>query len=261
MSSTMGGAASADHRRRVAAAAVVLLALLPGYPGARPAPGADPVTADTVVLLHGLRRTPRSMRRLERKLAGAGYRVENIGYPSTKRSIEDLAGLLEKRLGECCAGEEGRVHFVTHSLGGIVLRYYAASRPFPRLGRAVMLSPPNGGSELIDLLLKIPLVRHAATPAHEELGTGPGSVPRTLGPVDFEVGIITGNRSLLPIFSWVIPGPDDGLVAVERARVEGMADFLVVPHTHTFIMNGNDVLEQTLRFLREGSFDHGEEGA
>ena len=148
------------------------------------------------------------------------------------------------------------MHFVTHSFGGILLRYYLREKSLPNLGRVVMLSPPNGGSELADLLAKIPLVRRAAGPNRRRLGTDPGSLPAILGPVDFDLGVITGDRSLNPLFSLLIPGPDDGFVGVERAKVRGMTDFLVVPRTHTFIVRSRQVIEQTLKFLRDGSFDH-----
>jgi hypothetical protein len=119
-----------------------------------------------------------------------------------------------------------------------------------------MLSPPNGGSELADVLRRVPVLRNAAGPNRPRLGTDPEGLPARLGPVGFELGVIAGNRSLNPLFSWLIPGPDDGFVSVERARVAGMTDFLVVPHTHTFIMQRQEVVEQVLKFLRDGAFDH-----
>jgi triacylglycerol lipase len=211
---------------------------------------------DTVVLLHGLSRTERSMKRLETALSQAGYEVVNIGYPAGKRPIEDLSDDLDVRLAEIRESPDRRVHFVTHSFGGILLRYYLKENPLPNLGRVVMLSPPNGGSEMADLLTRMPLVRKTGGPNRRRLGTGPADIPALLGSVDFDLGVITGNRSYNPLFSSLIPGPDDGVVAVERAKVTGMTDFLVVPKTHTFIMNGRKVIEQTLKFLRDGSFDH-----
>ena len=289
MSSIPAPPRSGSGRRSIASVAVAILILVlpaavvltfaPSAPQARagedpstpanPAAAANPASPtpapvddrDVVVLLHGLARTPRSMRKLEKELTKAGYRVENIGYPSTKHPIEELAELLHERLLECCASRGGKLHFVTHSMGGIVLRLYAATRTIPDMGRAVMLSPPNSGSELVDAWKKIPFARKGIGPSRGQLGTDPDSVPRTIGPVDFEVGVITGDRSLIPFFSWLIPGPDDGMVAVERARVEGMVDFLVVPHTHTFIMNSGGVIDQTKRFLREGSFEHDDDEA
>jgi pimeloyl-ACP methyl ester carboxylesterase len=196
------------------------------------------------------------MRPLERTLSAWGYRVVNLTYPANREAIQDLAQRLHTKLAECCAAPSRRVHFVTHSLGGIVLRYYLKTHRIENLGRVVMLSPPNGGSELVDLMGRLPVVRQHLGPSRRQLSTDASSLPAQLGPVDFELGVITGNWSWNPVSSWVIPGPDDGKVSVERAKVAGMNDFLVVAHSHTFIMSSPSVIAQTLTFLREGKFEH-----
>jgi pimeloyl-ACP methyl ester carboxylesterase len=217
-------------------------------------------TRDVVVLLHGLGRSDLSMRYMAGQLEEAGYSTVNVGYPSTDHSIEHLAAEeLAPALEECCADRAAKIHFVTHSMGGIVLRYYLEQHDMPNLGRVVMLSPPNQGSEIADWVAESELLQRVMGPAAEQLGTDEESVPSQLGPVDFELGVITGNRTLNPLFSRMIPGADDGKVAVERAKVEGMADFLVVAHTHTYIMLADDVIEQTVYFLRNGGFERVEE--
>jgi triacylglycerol lipase len=211
------------------------------------------VPNDYVVLLHGLGRTRWSMYVLERTLS-RGFRVINIGYPSRKYPIEQLAEYVGRRIHQRCTDENKKVHFVTHSLGGIVLRCYLKGNPLPNLGRVVMLSPPNQGSELVDVFRGNVLFKIAAGPAGAQLGTEPTSVPNMLGLVAFEVGIIMGNGSLNPIFSRLIPGADDGRVSVERSKVEGMADFMTVPQHHSFIMNSSEVIEQVICFLENGHF-------
>ncbi|MDX1512151.1 MAG: alpha/beta fold hydrolase [Gammaproteobacteria bacterium] len=211
----------------------------------------------TVVLLHGLGRTPRSMTRMAGALERAGYRVENIGYPSTDREFQELLAIVSDRLATCCLREGIRIDFVTHSLGGIILRAFAETNGTSNIGRAVMLSPPNQGTELVDELRHLFLFQWIAGPTGRQLGTEPSSVPNRLGPVRFELGVITGDSSFNPLYSSLIPGPDDGKVPVARAKVEGMADFLVLPHTHSFIMNSDEVIRQTLYFLDNGRFDHG----
>ena len=121
-----------------------------------------------------------------------------------------------------------------------------------------MLSPPNSGSEIVDLLRDNALFGLTLGPAGKELGTDSSSVPRSLGPVDFELGVIAGNSSINPIFSEVIPGLDDGAVSVESANTPGMADFIVLPYSHTFIMLSREVIEQVVYFLENGVFDHRE---
>ena len=192
---------------------------------------------------------------LEARLGEAGFHTVNVGYPSGGRTIEELVAALRDRVRECC-GEASDVHFVTHSLGGILVRLYLAEHSPDHAGRVVMLSPPSQGSELVDALADSPLRRLLLGPAGSRLGTDSLSVPSRLGPAEFELGIITGNRTLNPLTSWLIPGPDDGKVGVDRARVEGAA-FLVVPHTHTFIMNTRVVAEECEHFLRTGRFSRG----
>ncbi len=236
----------------LAVLAVLAVAAL-GCGGAPPVPD----DADRVVLLHGLGRSDLSMLRLKLALQDRGYHVINVGYPSTEYSIEQLSeSELGPALATCCSDPGGRVHFVTHSLGGIVLRYYIDRHEVEGLGRVVMLSPPNQGSELADWAAENPVLEKLLGPAIEELGTGPESVPSRLGPVDFELGVITGDRTLNPLFSRIIPGEDDGKVSVESAKVSGMTDFLVVPRSHTYIMLSEDVIEQVVHFLENGQFRH-----
>ena len=212
------------------------------------------MTRDTIVLLHGLGRTWMSMAWLGGHARRRGYAVVNHGYRSRRHSIAEHADQLRIVTGAITG--EGRIHFITHSLGGIVVRAMLAdrsSRP-GRLGRVVMLAPPNKGSELADFFAGNPIYSSVLGPAGGELGTHETSTPNRLGPVDFDVGVITGNRSFGPLSSRVFPGPADGKVSVERAQVEGMRDFLVVRRSHTFIMYGADVVDAAFHFLEHGSF-------
>lgn len=234
----------------MAAAALALLA--PASPGlTAQASGAD--TAGTVVLLHGLGRSPRSMRPLENALRDGGYHVVNLGYPSREHAVGALVDTLEAALGACCA-DATRLHFVTHSLGGILVRAYAARSGGDRIGRVVMLSPPNAGSEVVDRLEGVEPLGWLLGPAFVQLGTDSAALPAALGPPPFEVGIITGDATLNPLFSWWLPGRDDGKVSVESARLEGADGFLVVPYSHAFIMRREEVIIQVLAFLGSGRF-------
>jgi len=213
-----------------------------------------------VILLHGMGRTPRSMATMASHLAGEGYRVVNLDYPSTQESVETLSqGIVAETVQRCRSERPSSpIHFVTHSLGGILVRHYLQAHRLPPGSRVVMLSPPNQGSEIADLLKDNFLYRWIMGPAGQQLGTGEDGVSHRLDPVDVPVGIITGDSTLEPWFSARVPGPDDGKVSVERARLAEMTDFLVVHKSHGFIMNDPDVIAQATHFLEHGGFRHGE---
>lgn len=218
---------------------------------------AETQNSEYVFLLHGLLRSSHSLNKLEKYLSNRGYRVINLDYPSTKQPIPDLAeNILDAAVQQCNLAPQEKIHFVTNSMGGIVVRYYLKHFDLPQLGRVVMISPPNGGSELADFFKKSPLFKKIRGPASLQLGTDEESLPLELGPVDFELGIISGNRSFYLLNSAFIPGPDDGIVSVEHTKVEGMADFLLLPYSHPFIMQKEAVFEQVVHFLKYGNFFH-----
>jgi len=210
---------------------------------------------EVVVLLHGLARSDRSMARMAAALEAEGYAVINVGYPSTKATVETLAEeAIGHALAEPKARQATRVHFVTHSMGGILVRQYLKGHTVARLGRVVMLGPPNQGSEVVDRLGETWIFQAINGPAGRQLGTKPGSLPNQLGPVSFELGVIAGDQSINWINSLMIPGPDDGKVAVERTKVAGMKAHLVIPATHPYLMKNAEAIRETIHFLREGNF-------
>jgi len=219
-------------------------------------PAGPALAEECVVLLHGLWRTENSMNKMEKAMTEAGYDVQNIEYDSTDQPIEALADETIPRASRAC-GEAEKIHFVTHSLGGILIRQYLEHDDIDRLGRVVMLGPPNQGSEVVDVYHKFPGFRWFAGPAGLELGTGEASVPRALGPVTFDVGVIAGTQSINPILSGILPDDDDGKVSVESTRVEGMGDHVELPVTHVFMMRDEEVFAQVLHYLEHGRFDRG----
>ncbi|MBE9476179.1 MAG: alpha/beta fold hydrolase [Proteobacteria bacterium] len=216
---------------------------------------ASPVSANCVVLIHGLARSSTSFVVMKTGLEGIGYDVVNVDYPSTESRIEDLALTVIPAALTLCK-EDAQVHFVTHSMGGILVRYYmkhTENKP-ENLGHVVMLGPPNKGSPVVDKLVDMPGFDMVNGIAGHQLGTGPTSLPNTLGPVDFSLGVIAGNESVSPILSRLIKGDDDGKVSVESTKIAGMSDHIVLDVTHTFMMNSPSVFMQVAHFLREGHF-------
>lgn len=214
--------------------------------------------SECVILLHGLGRTPFSMKPIETRLEKEGYTVHSIGYPSTRYSVEELCTLfVEKELKAIVSSGE-TVSFVTHSMGGILVRYMA-TRGVLSCGSVVMLCPPNQGSTLTDSLKKYIgwLFSKTNGPAGGQLGNDRASIIGKLAPMEqCPLGIIAGDRTFEPYFSRLIPGVDDGKVSIEETKLPEMDDFIFLHHSHTFMMVNDDVLDQIVYFLKHKKFIH-----
>jgi pimeloyl-ACP methyl ester carboxylesterase len=213
-----------------------------------------------VVLLHGLAGTSIQFRKMQRALQRAGFATLNLGYQSRKRSLEALAEDIHPAIARF-AEEVSELHFVTHSMGGLLARTYLARHHYTHLARVVMLGPPNNGSEVADLLKDLAPYRAFFGPAGQQVGTQRSE--RLAGlPSPCEVGIIAGNRTISPIVSFfILPRPNDGKVSVASTKLEGMADHIVLKTSHTLMLLRRDAIEQTIFFLREGRFERGEDKA
>ncbi len=233
-------------RRAGTAFAVAFLAALAGCRG-DPGPGAE-----TVALVHGLGRSPASMIVLEERLEQEGFAVARVGYDSRGADFGEQVQAVRRAVEKCCA-QSSRIHFVGHSLGGLLIRGYLAETRPERLGRVVLLAPPSAGSLLVDRLQEFPVALEALGPVGSALGTDSTDLPATLPPPDYEIGIIAGNLSINPIGTLAIPGPDDGIVGVAETRIDGVPT-VVLPVTHTFMMNSPLAARAVVQFLRTGNF-------
>jgi pimeloyl-ACP methyl ester carboxylesterase len=218
-------------------------------------PASANATQDGVVLLHGISRTTRSFRKMQTALEGSGFATLNQDYASRRKALEALAEDIHPSIQRFADGIDGAVHFVGHSMGGLLARVYIARYRPKRLGRVVMLGTPNSGSEIADRLKHIGAYRAWFGPAGQQLVTQrDATIAAMFPPVDYPVGIIAGNRSVDPIMSTFLPKPHDGRVSVENTRLDGMADHIIVGTSHPWLIRNGRAIEQTITFVRDGSF-------
>jgi len=230
----------------------VFAALLLAAAPARAAGG----SGDYIVLLHGIKRSSKSMQKMAERFTQEGYHVINIDYRSQDYTIDRLADDIHAQIKPFTTGEDYQIHFVGHSMGGLVTRALIKRHRPENLGRVVMLGTPNQGSEVADFLAGNSLFQSFYGPAGLQLVTDQRGIANLFGAVDFDLGVIAGTRSIDPLSSVILPGQDDGKVTVERTKLEGMKDHVILPTTHTFMMMDNRVIAQTAHFLKHGVFIH-----
>jgi pimeloyl-ACP methyl ester carboxylesterase len=211
---------------------------------------------DGVVLLHGISRTSRSFRKMQRAIEAAGFLTLNVGYASRHKRLEMLAKDIHPAVSRFADSIEGSTHFVCHSMGGLLARVYLSQQRPVRLGRVAMLGTPNAGSEIADSLKNFIFYRAFFGPAGQQLVTHRDPITEILlPPVNYPVGIIAGNRSIDPIASTLfLRGPNDGRVTVENTKLEGMADHIVVGASHPWLVRHDVAIDQTIAFLKRGRF-------
>ncbi len=213
---------------------------------------------ECVVLLHGVGLNGAIMRRLETSLGKAGYRIVNLSYPSRSMPIEQIADeFIPGKLRAAGTDAAPRVHFVTHSMGSLIVRLLCAGNRRPKnLGRTVMIGPPNHGSTAADSAVGSKFLRAVVGVNLAALGTGDAGIVRKLGPADFEVGIIAGSSTMNPFFRRALEDENDGAVTVKSATLEGMRDFIVVRYAHTEMLWRSAVIRQVEVFLKTGKFSN-----
>ena len=216
----------------------------------------EAASRETVVLLHGLGRTRAAMWPLAVRIEKAGFDVVRIGYDSLRHSPEQILAEVGQQIDACCANRPEPVHFVGHSLGGLIIRAYLAGHELRTRGRVVLIATPNSGTPLVDSYNDAWWM-DLAGPTAKSLGTGLDSFPNSLPKPDYPVGVIAGTREYWLIKD-LIPGQHDGLVPLESTRIDGMVDFITVDSNHAFLRYSQEVARQTIAFLRTGQFqrDH-----
>ncbi|EMN45894.1 alpha/beta hydrolase family protein [Leptospira weilii str. UI 13098] len=209
---------------------------------------------ECVVLIHGFLRSSSQLKKIGDYFLKYGYSVHYVDYISRVNQIVKISDTYVLPIVRLNCGNYDKIHFVTHSAGGVIVRYFLGKHHLKNLGRVVMLAPPNRGSEVADLLSQFSFVNYLLGPMLKELGTDKISFVNSLGLPNFEYSVIMGNSTLDPISSLIIPGDDDGRVSVDKSKLANMKDFLLVNKTHTFLMDATEVQEASLNFIRTGKF-------
>lgn len=186
-------------------------------------------------------------------LSRIGWSVVNIGYPSRRGTIDAHVDTVRTRLESAGLDPSTELNFVTHSLGGVILRAFVSRVGTEyRFGKAVMLGPPNQGAAFARSIQRcMPLLNRVLGPSYLEVGT----LDRPAATDRISVGIIAGTRSPERGYSPFVSGPNDGIVAVSETTLPGAADTLVVRGMHTFLMYQPTIMRQVAFFLNHGRFN------
>ena len=211
-----------------------------------------PGNKEIIVLLHGLGRNTTSMWLLASRLDDAGYYVQRVGYSSLHQKPDEILKDISSQINKCCQKHTQSVHFVGHSLGGLMVRSYLQSNKVDKLGRVVLLGTPNKGTEAADHFSNSWLM-DLLGPTAKALGTDDNSFPNSLKAPYYPVGIIAGERES-ELNDPVIPGKDDGLVSVESTKIDGMTDFIIIETGHSMMRYDREVADQTIEFIKNGAF-------
>jgi triacylglycerol esterase/lipase EstA (alpha/beta hydrolase family) len=209
--------------------------------------------SDGIVILHGIFRTHRSMRGVTRFFDKQGYKTLNLGYPSTRHDLIKLAEWINPPIQEFAQSVDGKLHFLGYSMGGLLVRTYLKQFRPGKLGRVVLVGTPNNGSEIADFVQAWPLYKRFYGPAGQQLITKQDAFKSIFGAVDYELGVIAGNRTIDPLGSYIIGKPSDGKVSIESTKLEGMKAHLVLPANHTFFPDNRRMWKSALQFIKTGS--------
>ena len=209
-----------------------------------------PMKGPAVILIHGLLQSSKCMLQMGANLEQAGYSAVEFDYPSTQVSIPEAAQYLNQLIQSLDGIDE--INFVTHSMGGLVVRAYTMEYDDPRIKRMVMLGTPNQGAELADLTHQYWILRTAAGPGALQLGTRSDGLIQKLPVPKFEFAVIAGSRGTPAGWNPLIPGDDDGTVTVESTKLPGAADFMTVRALHSRLLWSEEAHKHTINFLKNG---------
>ena len=206
---------------------------------------------ETVVLIHGFGRDADSMAGLSNWFKNAGYGVEQVEYESLTQNMDEIKKEVFDQIDRCCL-ELMKVHFVGHSIGGLLIRSYLGENNISNLGRVVLIGTPNKGwydTEIFDQQW----LPHIAIPVLMDIAGEDTDFLNSLEPPYYDLGVIAGDIGI-GVIEFLLGGPNDGLVRVESTQVEGMKDFVIVRLAHYDLRSKKIVADHAINFLKHGSF-------
>jgi hypothetical protein len=180
------------------------------------------------------------------RLRRAGFRTVNVPYNQATESLDEITAGLRSTVAREAGG--GRYHFLTHSLGGVIVRNGFREGYPAGLGRVVMLAPPNAPPRLARKLEGLPPYRWVTGDSGRRLADPGFYAALPVPPVEF--GVLAGDKGQRLTFD----EPNDGIVAVSETRLAGMKEHVVLHRTHTYLMNAPEVPALCASFLKDGRF-------
>jgi pimeloyl-ACP methyl ester carboxylesterase len=195
------------------------------------------------------------MEKIASFLMHSGFQILNLSYPSTKETIEDIVETIHPEI-LAFSQNVTKVHFVGHSMGGLVIRAYLHRYFMTKVGRVVFLGTPNRGNELADFMHHWWLYKMLFGPAGQQLITGYKASKEPLVPINYELGIIAGYRRIGPPACWLTNESSDGIVSITSTKIDGMKDHIIISTGHIMLLFDREVWKQTLSFLKYGQFKH-----
>ncbi|MFC1490864.1 alpha/beta fold hydrolase [Candidatus Latescibacterota bacterium] len=209
---------------------------------------------EAVILIHGFGRTGRDMKKLETFLRESGYHTECPTLPTTLLTVKECTAIFEHDF-PAIAEKYDTLHFVGHSMGGLIIRQFLSENSVPKLGRCVLIATPNQGTAIAGFAAKYFNFSLKIFKSIEDFQPGGMIFPSPAHFPEPEIGVIAGTGTTYMFLGKFLDGADDGLVPVDAVSFPGMKDFVVTPYGHNEIHKTEEVAVLVRTFLQNGTFD------
>ena len=209
------------------------------------------------IIFHGIYGESKDLQHISNILNVKGYPVVNIQYPTTTHPIEEMTEkyitpVIEKQiknlniLNSNLKTEDQKnlkINFIVHSMGSVLLRYYLKNHKIDNMGKVMFISPPSHGSPLSDNPIS-DSIPYFLGPAVSQIKTDKNSFINTLGEPDYQCYILIGDHSDNFLYSFIIPGKDDGMIPFSTAGLQSCSMKVIINTTHTSILESEDTFRE-----------------